>query len=91
MEQIRILENENKELQDTLDDILSAALAFSDKPHLLFSAIRRASIKHLGIVESEDLITDMDFMYGNIGKMLLDYENHKGKYETTTPSAKVRQ
>ena len=69
MDQIKMLEAQNKDLQSTVDDILSAAFAYSDKPHLLFSAIRRAAIKHLGDKDSKEIVANMDWLYSNIGTL----------------------
>lgn len=52
------------EAQDAIGDILCKAYKFDDKPHQLFSAIRKVALRYADDAERDEIVRLMDIEYG---------------------------
>lgn len=59
----------DQDLHDAVRSILGAAYKFDDKPHQLFSAIRKAAEEYAQEDEKAEIIRLMDLMYDRIGEL----------------------
>jgi hypothetical protein len=54
---------EHEKARQSIEDILGAARGYSDKPHQLYSAIRRAAILHADLTQLDQTVAEMDLAY----------------------------
>jgi hypothetical protein len=64
---------EHAKTRQSIADILGAARGYSDKPHQLYSAVRRAAILHTQLGQLDQTVAEMDLAYDHHDRYRADH------------------